>query len=295
MKTRSARSRIEHLLFAVLLAFLGWIISLPGGAKKEWDPAPVLTVTVLDVGQGDSIFIQTPSGEQMLVDGGPDDAVLSKIGRLMPWNDRTIEMVVLTHPHADHASGLVSVLERYQVGKIILADVSYPSAISEALQNEINRSRAAKEIVSGATDFSFGGVDVHVLAPNHDFAGEHLANVHDAMVVLKLTYGTIDFLLTGDMEAEGETALIDAGSDISAEVLKVGHHGSKTSTTKEFLDAVHPEYTVISAGEKNRYHHPHPSVLLRLENFGAKILRTDEIGDVRFTTNGSIIDATTSD
>ncbi|MBI4280892.1 MBL fold metallo-hydrolase [Candidatus Uhrbacteria bacterium] len=283
---RGFKSKIINLIFLSLLTALGLVAYASDRPQLAGEGNGAgLTVIVFDVGQGDAIFAQAPDGQQMLIDGGPDDAVLAKLGRLMPPGDREIDALVLTHPHADHVAGLVSVLRRYRVEKVLMAGVRHPTADYRIFLDEIARQGMVVEIIEKAENFEWGGARLAVLYPQKSFKDQIFQDVNASSVVLKLSQGEQDILLTGDLEAEGEQELVAAGADLEAEVLKAGHHGSKTSTSEEFLKAVDPEYAVISVGE-NSYGHPHFSVLHRLRNFGAQIFRTDEAGDVIIWTDG---------
>lgn len=282
------REKFEFAIFVIVLSGLG----LVSYAREHPKVIPLetskseLEITVFDVGQGDAIFVETADGHQMLVDGGPDDTVLAKLGEVMPIGDREIDLVVISHPHADHINGLVSVLERYQIDKIITSGVEYKSVAYDALRGLIQSKNIETDIIDDKETFDFGGAKIDIFYPKKSFVGKLVKNVHDADVVLKVTEDERSILLTGDAEASAETEMISAGDDLRADVLKVGHHGSKTSSSEEFLDAVNPDYAVISVGAGNTYGHPHASVLRRLRDHGAKIFRTDENGDVTIRTDG---------
>lgn len=237
-----------------------------------------LTVWVFDVGQGDAIFIDGPE-KQVLIDGGPGDAVLEKLGAvLLPW-DRTLDVVILTHPHADHVFGLNTVLERYAVGEVFstLAPYDEPPAVAFAQQS-------ATPIVQGDVIDLGDGAQLAVLWPAISLAGRVSEDPNDGSVVLRLTYGETTMLLTGDAGVAEEERFAAAAGNV--DVLKVGHHGSDTSTGAWLLNIVDPEYAVVSVGEGNSYGHPSPIVLERLANVGATVLRTDVDGDVQISSDG---------
>ncbi|RJQ35990.1 MBL fold metallo-hydrolase [Candidatus Parcubacteria bacterium] len=245
-----------------------------------------LTLTVLDIGQGEALFIDAGNGVQVLIDGGPSDAILEKLGTAMPFWDRTIELVVLTHPHADHVSGLVSVLDRYRVGMVIDSGVAHEIADYAAWQERIRDQGIVRHVpVAGERIRIDADTVFEVLAPLENFDGR-TAPVHDAMVVLRLVDAGATALLTGDAEADVEAHILSSGGIVSADLLKVGHHGSKTSTSARFLEAVRPAMAAMSLGAGNRYGHPHPSVVSRLEAAGVPIYRTDRRGDCIFTSTG---------
>ncbi len=247
-----------------------------------------LRMVVFDVGQGDSIFIEAPNGNQVLIDGGPSNAVLGKLGGAMPFWDRSIDLVVLTHPHADHIMGLVEVLKRYDVGMVIESGVNYSTAEYRAWRTLLEQKHIPIMIArAGQKAHLASDIKLTILTPFESFVEKSPSNVHDAMVVSKLVYASSSALLTGDAEKYLEYRLLLSGADLKADILKVGHHGSKTSTTEDFVTAVAPKYAVISVGRKNRYGHPIQQTLDTLAKFNIKIFRTDQDGDVEFVSDGS--------
>jgi len=247
----------------------------------------LLRINFFDVGQGDAIFIETPSGQQVLIDGGPDNRVLSKLGEVMPFYDKDIDLVVVSHPHADHMVGLIDVLERYEVKNIIEARESYGSGEFRAWQESVKNEEANNiEAIAGKEVDLGDGTILTILHPFESVAGDNPKNPHDDVVVAVLKYGELEVMLTGDMETEVERRLIMDGYNLDSDVLKVGHHGSKTSSSEEFLTAVSPETAIIQVGEKNRYGHPSSEILERLENYGIKYYRNDLNGDIKLISDG---------
>ena len=272
----------RHVLFGLLLTAI--IIWTSVFALEQQDGR--LTLSVFDVGQGDALFIDAGNGNQVLIDGGPDNTVLANIGGAMPFWDRTIELVVLTHPHADHLDGLIPVLERYDIGMVIEAGVNHSIPEYDTWHELIRERGVPLHIAKAGERIRVSPtVALEVLAPLHDFVGASRP-VHDAMVVLRLVDRNAAALLTGDAEDEVERELLRSGATVRADLLKVGHHGSKTSTSDAFLEAVHPTFAVFSVGAKNRYGHPYQLVLDRLARAGIRILRTDRDGDVTFVSDG---------
>lgn len=247
-----------------------------------------LIFDVFAIGQGDSIFIQSDSGTQVLIDGGPDSKVLAKLGEVMPFWDRSIDIVVLTHPHADHVVGLIDVLKRYRVGRVIESEVNYSTPEYAEWRRILKEQNIPVTIAHAGMRVALSlQTKLDILAPLRSFIGVSPKNVHDAMVMSRLIYGSTTVLLTGDSEGPLEYQLIGSGATLQADILKVGHHGSKTSTTDELLHAVAPRVAIISVGRKNSYGHPHQQTLDTLEKFGVKTFRTDLDGDVRFTSDGA--------
>lgn len=241
-----------------------------------------LKFQVFDIGQGDAIYMRTPEGNDILVDGGPGDAVLSKLGRTLPYGDRKIELIVLTHPHADHVSGLVEVLKHYHVGAVMLPEVEYETATYAAFLNLV-KEKGVKIVRPklGQRIFLDSAVVLDILYPVVGYFENAPNDINDASVVARLSLGQSQILLTGDAGKTIENFLLKANLPISAEILKVGHHGSRHSTSGSFVEKIKPDYAVVSVG-KNSYGHPHPEAVSALGQIKTQILRTDEAGDVRF-------------
>ncbi len=245
-----------------------------------------LRVTFFDVGQGDSILIETPSQQNILIDGGPGTIVLSKLGAALPFYDHQIDMIVLTHAHADHLNGLVEVLERYQVGLVLYSDVALSAPEYRAWEQVLVSNGIATEETAAGNVFTFGEILVEVLFP---FADETVEtdDLNRSSTVVKLTYQNTSFLLTGDAPEEVEKRLVERyGAGLRSNVLKVGHHGSKYSTSQEFLNLVQPELAIIQSGSGNSYGHPHRITLNRLAGSDARILRNDQMGDISLSSDG---------
>lgn len=262
----------------------------------------LLLVHFFDIGQGDAIFIEAPTGNQILIEGGPDNAILAKLGTAMPFWDRSIDAVVLSHPHADHLDGLVEVVKRYDVGMVVESGVSH-SIPEYAEWHDLLREKNVPVVIakSGQRIDAGGGAALDILSPFENFEGASPKNVHDATVVSRLVYASTSVLLMGDAEEKLEYQLLYHYSasglySLISDVLKIGHHGSKTSTSEEFLQVVSPEIAVIQVGRKNRYGHPKQEVLARLASFGIRIFRTDLDGDILLQSDGEsfIVDSRVS-
>lgn len=244
-----------------------------------------LTVAFLDVGQGDAIFIESPTGKQILLDGGPDGSVLSRIGALMPFYDRSIDMLIVSNPDKDHFAGFIDVLKNYQVGEIMEPGTVPGTKIYETFKEAVAEEGVEPVIARRGIVIDLGGdVYLEILFPDRDVSG---LSTNDGSVIAKLVYGDISFMLPGDTtkNIEEYLALLD-GKDLDIDVLKVGHHGSKTSSSEIFLAATTPDYAIISAGEGNRYGHPHQEVIDRLNASSIKILGTYEQGTIVFESDG---------
>ena len=304
---RSLRRRLETLRLPRFQEMGGTIPRLPVGAALVvgvflavlagvlWfqvasRPDGRLHVYFLDVGQGDSTLIVTPDGKRILVDGGPgpSDAVRT-VGERSPFWDRSLDLVVLTHPDEDHFRGLIQVLDRYQVDTVLETDASGRSPLFAAWEQRLDKETARRlKAYRGETIVLDDSTWMEVLNPPQEpFRGTG-ANLNDNGIVLRLVYGDVSFLLTADIVAVAEAHLVNDGVDLRSNVLKVAHHGSRTSTTPRFLAAVEPVAAVISAGQDNAHGHPHPEVTDRLSAAvgNDQIYETSERGDIEFTTDG---------
>jgi competence protein ComEC len=252
-----------------------------------------LIVDFLDVGQGDAIFIETPQHHQILIDGGPDTTVLSKLQKLMPKQDRSIDLVMLTHPEKDHFAGLLEVLKRYKIDYVLWTGVARdtPEYKEWILLLELSEKKGTKVIiVEKGQEILVGNVIIDILYPKESLAGQELKNTsNDSGVVFRLVFEKNSFLFTGDISSKIEKEIVEENSDIISNVLKVAHHGSKYSTPDELLNSVKPQIAVISVGKNNTYGHPTPEVLQKLDKFGIKVLRTDIDGDIEIVSDGETI------
>jgi competence protein ComEC len=241
-----------------------------------------LKVIFLDVGQGDAILIEQGS-KQVLIDGGPSGQVLlDKLGKYVPFWDRNIELVMATHPDADHITGLIDVLKNYSVGAIIETSAQSDSQTFKKLE-ELIKSKNIKSVAAerGEKIKLDEAAQVDILSPGPE-TPISIQDTNSSSIVAQLSYGNNKFLFTGDLPSEQETELLKQKLDLSTQVLKVSHHGSKYATSQEFLDAVKPIDAVISVGKNNRYGHPNQEVLDRLKNKNINIWRTDESGDIAY-------------
>lgn len=238
-------------------------------------PDGLLHVYFLNVGQGDSILIRTPSGKNILVDGGPGKKVLLELNEVLPFWGSTFDYVIPTHPDRDHIEGLIPVLKRYSVKNILTTGVYKNDYLSETFLRLIHEKNIPVTFTEANSDITFDdGVTIDILFPFSQNIGRE-TDTNSTSLVAEVIYGEHEILLTGDADASVEEKLIAARAPIKTDVLKVAHHGSKTSSTEKFLRTVNPEFAVISVGKGNSYHHPHPSVLKRLTTCDREILRTD--------------------
>jgi competence protein ComEC len=247
---------------------------------------PYMEVVFFDVGQGDSIFIETSLDHQILLDGGPDSKVLEKLEREMPLFDRTIDLVILSHSDSDHITGLPEVLKRYEVENILWNGAEKDSALLDEWKNLLSLEGANVFIAKRGLKISFGDSEyLDVLYPLESLEGELITNANNSSVVFKLTYGETSFLFPGDISRSVEMDILDSGADLDSDVLKIAHHGSKTSTSRDFLSVVSPNAAVISCGVDNSYGHPNAETLEVLEEYGINIFRTDLQGDIKLISD----------
>jgi beta-lactamase superfamily II metal-dependent hydrolase len=275
---------------------------LTGCTLTAVTPAPSVTlvpgqgtlkIAFLDVGQGDSILIQAPNGQTMLIDGGRSTSLANEviIPQLQEWGARQVDVLIPTHPDADHIGGLVGVLENFPVKRAALTGQVHSTKIYERLLTNIRDKNVAALQVRTGTAIPFDpAVKIEVLGPDEEAVQSDDTN--DASIVIKLTYGGTSFLLTGDAESPENRAILDHGFDVRSTVLKLGHHGSRTSTNEDWLRRVQPQLGIISAGEDNSFGHPHPEVIAALKKLQIPYIRTDEHGTIIVTSDGSAIHVT---
>lgn len=245
-----------------------------------------LEVNFFDIGQGDAIFIEIPENHQILIDGGPTSVVLEKLAKEMPFWDRTIDLIILTHPEHDHIAGLIEVLKRYKVENILWTGIIRDTAEHKEWKRLIKEEKAEIKIARLGQKIIISGTVLDILHPFENLEGQESKNSNNTSIIIKLISGKNTFLFTGDVYKLIEKQLIERNIEIDSDVLKIGHHGSKTSSSEEFLEKVSPEIAVISAGKDNQYGHPHQEALERLENYGIRTLRTDEEGDIKIISDG---------
>lgn len=249
---------------------------------------PVLRVAFLDVGQGDSVLIESPTGKRLLIDGGPDGSVLRELPKVIPWYSRTIDVVLATHPDADHIGGLSDVLRRYTVQYIIDNSVQHESpAVESFLAFSADEDALVRGLMRGDAIDLGGGVRVDVLFPDRDMT---TAETNMASIVLRVSYGEHSFLLSGDSPSGIEKYLVSQeGTRLQSTVLKAGHHGSNTSSDVLFVGTVSPQYVIYSRGCDNRYGHPHQQVLDIFSRFEVTAYDTCTDGTVVFETDGTML------
>jgi competence protein ComEC len=280
----SRHSLLKWLIPPLLLAaILVWAAVLT-------TPDDNLHVSFLDVGQGDAILIQTPNHQNILIDGGPSPQTIDlELGEKLPFWDRTIDLMISTQSQADHITGLVEVLQRYKVKQVLEPGGSYNSCVYQEWLKLIEEKEIKHYVAKEEQEIDLGsGIKIEVLNPPEEFFKGTSADVDNNGVVLRLSWGEVSFLFTADIRWEGEFELIKQRANLRSTVLKVAHHGSKTSTMPQFLAVVDPEVAVISVGANNTFGHPNTEVVERLrERLGEdSIYLTLENGTIEFITDG---------
>jgi competence protein ComEC len=269
------RRAVVSALIIVLVLVWATVASLPDGR---------LHVAFLDVGQGDAILVQTPAGHRLLIDGGPSPAaLLAALGRRLPFWDRRIDLVMLTHPHEDHLRGLLPLLDRYQVRQALVGEADHGSGVYMEWQRLLQENGDPLLVVQQPLRVDFGdGPTMDVLPP----ADGNPNSLDEISLVARLVWQKASFLFTADLEADGLLDLRYAGWPLACTVLKVPHHGSDEALNEELLAATVPDLAVISVGADNRFGHPAAETLECLEDAGIGVLRTDQVGTVEVTTDG---------
>lgn len=274
-KSITPRIFLAILFVGVALLLLRELRLLPDGRLHAY---------FLDVGQGDSILLVTPTGKQILVDGGPDLATLEHLGRFLPFFDRSLDLVVMTHPNLDHLAVFPEVLRRYRVDRFLFTGVAFKLPRYDAILAELRESGTQISLADPAMDIDMGdGVTLDIIWPPKDFFGQEFSEVNNTAIVLRVLHASGSILLTSDIEEKAEEAILTTGVDLRSTVLKVAHHGSKTSSSTGFLLAVRPSLAVISLGAENTYGHPHAVTLDRFKVLGIPVRRTDWEGTVEVT------------
>ena len=283
---KSLRKYLPHILLIItIILVIGIFYSV---YTRQSTNNNLLKVAFLDVGQGDAIYVEAPNGKQMLFDAGPGPLVLQKLAEVMPFGDRSIDMIVITNPDKDHIGGFIDVLENYDVDLVLEPGTKKDTLVYKNLEEEIINQNIKKEIARRGMIINLDttkNIYFDVLFPDRDVSN---FDVNDGSIVGKLVYGSQSYMLTGDSTKYTEL-LIKNNEDpltLTASVLKLGPHGSRTSTSVLWLEQVRPELAIISAGKNNSYGHPHKDILDRLNSFNIPYLGTYQNGTIILKTDG---------
>lgn len=273
---------IKYLLIVLFL-----LVGLFGLYQQSRSSDNLAEIIFFDIGQGDSIMIITPDKQKILIDGGPGNYLISQIGRYLPFYDQTIDIMISTHAHDDHVSGLVEILKRYPVNLIL-----YPGRIDYRASSYLEWLRIVQikslnlQATHSGNIYKFNNSTLTILYPFEIFHGQKIDDVNSSSVVSRYCYIQVCVLLTGDMTANVERQLLLSDQDVKAQILKVSHHGSQYSSTDDFLQAVNPKTVIIQSGTGNRYNHPHLRILKKFKRLGMKVLRNDLLGEITIQTDG---------
>lgn len=245
----------------------------------------VLSVSFLDIGQGNATFIESPTGTQVIIDGGPNKNLMREVPSVIPWYDRNIDMLIVSHPDKDHYEGFISLLDRYSVDVFMEPGISDTSGEYNFLKQKIISNKIPVVLARRGQIIDIGGgAYIEILFPDRDVFG---LETNNASIVSRLVYGDTSLIIQGDSPQVIENYLVGLDKDIlDSDIIEVGHHGSKTSSSEMYIEAVSPQYAVISVGKDNTYGHPNKETLDVLNKNKVEILRTDELGRITFKSDG---------
>jgi len=269
---------------AAVLLILGAIVvgrSQFSAAERERDNS--LHLWFFNVGQGDSILFDTPQHHQVLIDGGPDKKVLPELSKALPLTDKDLDLVILTHNHADHLTGLIEVLRHYRVHELWISGAIHTTDTYRKFLEVAKEKQIKTKVIQAGARYEVDGLRGVALFPLINMTGEMPSNQHDANLTTFWQYGSQTVLLTGDAEDQHEQQQLDRGIVRNVTIMKLGHHGSRTSTSEAYLDALKPLMAVISGGKNNKFGHPHPETLAKLTGRRIPFLRTDQEGTILFS------------
>lgn len=273
-------SVFSSLLFVIFFLSITHTKIFPSESKD-------LAVVFLDIGQGDATYIKTPQNKRILIDGGPDKTILYKLGKYIPWWEKEIDAVYISHPHADHILGIIEVLKKYKVKKIYLTRAIIKTSEYEELLESIKMQNTEIEYITSKQDVEYdSSIHFQILHPEKSFGEVTDKDINNTSMLMKLVYGNSSILFTGDLEIMGQKE--NLAEDIDSDILKVPHQGSSDSMNLDFMKKVSPQYAVIFVG-KNNYGHPSQRVIRSYERLGSQVLITQDRGDIVFHLDGENI------
>lgn len=295
IEMRKGLWQVVAVLVAMMILVTGCGKSIGKSAEQgqaaQGQQSSLLTVKVLDIGQGDAILIRV-AGQAVLVDTGDIEHRDKMVSYIKKEGITTIDKVIITHPHADHLGGMPGILENFKVGQIYDSGQTATTALYRQYLSMVNKKNIPFTIVTSGTEIIIANdIKLKIFAPEKPFITE--SEINNNSVVSKLIYNKFSMLLTGDAEKDSEARMLKTyAGELKSNVLKVGHHGSNTSSSPGFLKSVAPEAAIISVGANNDYHHPHPSTLKKYEQAKLKVYRTDLDGTITVTSDGNTYNIT---
>lgn len=240
------------------------------------------TLKFLDVGQGDAILIRTPSNCTVLIDGGPGNNLTDDLYKSLPVLENKIDLLVLSHPHADHLDGLIKILNRYKVESVFTTGIAYPSSSYQEFNRLLAISEAEVYYPVAGDFYALCGLEIEIKYPLESLIGSEINNLNNSSIVLRIKLGDTWVYLTGDAEQEVEAEIIESGQILRSDIMKAGHHGSRTSNSLEILKEVNPRELVIQSATDNQFSHPHPETLEKARSLGVKVKRNDIRGTITY-------------
>lgn len=272
---------LSKIYIAIIVLFLINILCWQKIYSQHFTPPN--SITFLDVGQGNATLLQTSDSYQILIDAGPDNTGLSQISQLIPITDKTIELAIITHPHADHLVGFNYILSQYQINTLLYTNVDYQEDNYQYLKEQMQTQNVRQIYANNKYSIKLSNIQIKLLYPFTDIQNQKFDELNNSSIAMQIISPTKTILITGDLHADIEQQLIDRyGSTLHSDILVVGHHGSKTSTCDQFLNTVDPETVIISAGIDNKFNHPSPETIDKLTRKNIEIKRTDLDGNISF-------------
>ncbi len=279
MKASNTKKIIFFLALLIIIFYLAKIY------QKEVNSSELL-VSFIDSGQADAILVKTPYKQNILIDFGSNKG-LKDLNKRIPWWNKNINLMIITHPHDDHILGMISVLKKYKVDQIMYTGILHSSPVYSELLELIQSKNIPLIIPRENQVINFGeNCFIKVIFPWESLQGREIENINNSSIVSQLDCLNYKFLFTGDAEIEVENEISEKNINIKSDVLKIGHHGSITSSQEEFLEKVSPQIAVIMVGEDNKFNHPNLRTIKKLERLNIKSFRTDLDGTIDITSNG---------
>lgn len=272
--------RWYSLLFLIILSVVIWYIALTEQKNGT------LKFAVLDIGQGDALYIESPTGVQVIVDGGPNKTLMKEISAVVPWYDRHIDMIVVTNPDRDHYEGFIPLLDKYSIDVVLEPGTTNPNEAYKILEDKIKEKNIPKILAKKGQRVELGGgAYIDIIFPDRDVSG---LTPNDGSIVMKLVYGDTSVMLQGDSTAKIEEYLRNSvgSTTLRSTILKVGHHGSRTSSTVGYVKAVSPEIAIASSGKENDYRHPHQEVIDTFKKLNIPLYDTCNNGRIVLESDG---------